>query len=71
MKILSSIWFTSMGSLRPVGIVIGKDEITKEKKAYIGTGMGLNEKDDEKMIAAKGAKLNIETLQVILNQLSS
>lgn len=57
MKILGAIWFTEMGSLQPIGIVVGKSEHTGEMKAYIGTGRhGIDEGSDAQEIAYSGAK---------------
>lgn len=69
MKILDTIWFTEMGSLRPIGIVIGEDEITGERKAYIGVGNGESEERDSKSIAGTGAKFHLETLRMIAMRL--
>lgn len=58
MKIINSIWFTQMGrEYLLIGIVVGRDEITKQKKLYIGVSCGLDQKADEKYIAETGAKL--------------
>ena len=58
MKIIDAIWFTEMGSQRPIGIVIGEDEHTGKKKAYIGTAFGNDKGADAAHIAATGAKLH-------------
>ncbi len=55
MKILKANWFTPMGNTL-IGIVYGEDEVTKEKKAYIGIGNGYDEKEDSEHIAETGAK---------------
>lgn len=65
MKILDVIWFTEMGSLRPIGIVIGEDEITGERKAYIGVGNGEDEERDSKSIAGTGAKFSLDAARRI------
>lgn len=69
MKIFNAIWFTEMGSLRPIGIVIGEDEMTGERRAYIGVGNGEDEERDSKSIAGTGAKFGIEMAQMIVNAL--
>lgn len=55
MKVLSSIWFSEMGSVRPIGIVRIENDYG-EIKLYIGTGSGIDQKQDEIMIAEQGAK---------------
>lgn len=62
MKIINTMWFTPWGSYDIIGIVIGLDEQTGEKKAYIGFGNRLNQELDAKHIAKTGAKLTKETL---------
>lgn len=52
MKIIGSVWFTAVNS---IGIVLGEDELTKERKAYIEVASGLNEKADAEHIAKHGA----------------
>jgi hypothetical protein len=70
MKIQDAIWFTEMGTPRPIGIIYGEDEVTGEKKAYIGTGHGFNEHADTQHIAKYGAKLTLETVKQLLGYLS-
>ena len=49
MKILKTTWFsTAKGT---IGIVLGEDSVTKEKKAYIGIGDGENPNVDSLYIA--------------------
>ena len=55
MKVIGVIWLTGMYG--NVGIVLGEDAITGERKAYIGVHKGRDEKSDSEMIAAGGAKL--------------
>ena len=57
MKINGAMWFTQMGNTKLIGIVFGIDENTGEKKAYIGSADGFDEKADTKNIATTGAKL--------------
>ena len=54
-----SVWFTEWGTVKPIGIIIVCDPAPRE--AYIGTGDGMSQKDDEIKIARHGAKfpLNI------------
>jgi hypothetical protein len=62
MIIIRSIWFNEMGSARPIGLVIGLDEVTREPKAYIGTGSGFDQKSDEIRISQYGAKFPVELI---------
>ena len=65
MKIIDSLWFTSLGILGGcIGIVLGEDEVTGEKKAYIGTAVGDNQERDERHIAMNGAKFTPEIAEV-------
>lgn len=56
-------WFTCLDI--PVGIVLTEDEITKEKKAYIGLGNGFDEESDKEHIKKHGSKLDHITAQEI------
>ena len=69
MKILDAIWFNEMGKKEPIGIVIGEDEITGEKKAYIGVGAGFEEGSDVISISERGAKVSPQILKFILKKL--
>lgn len=71
MKIIDVIWFTQMGSLAPIGIVIGENEVTNERMAYIGSGFGNDERTDEKHIMDTGAKLRLPVLMRITAQLAN
>ena len=67
-KILDSIWFTPMGSVKPIGIVtVQVDE--GDKKAYIGFGDGDDQRFDENEIVTKGAKLHKFSLVNLMKQL--
>ena len=68
MKILNVIWFTEMGSTKTIGIVLGETD-HGEKKAYIGTGAGLDEYTDAKHIAQTGGKLHLSTAEEIMRHL--
>ncbi len=56
MKILDTIWFTPMSG-HTLGIVMGEDEVTKERKAYIGVAEGYDEHTDTRIIADTGVKI--------------
>lgn len=70
MNIIQAIWFTEMGSMRPIGIVLGVDNITGERKAFIGTASGDDEGADAERIAAGGAKLRVGTVNSIAQWLN-
>lgn len=57
MKVINSIWFTEMGSTKPIGIIVAEDETTGERKAYVGTGKGIDEWADAYLIVERGANL--------------
>ncbi len=65
MKILDSMWFTPMGALKPIGIVLGKDYITHKFKCYIGPGEGFDQKADEFRISQEGAKFPLEAAEAL------
>ena len=67
MRITNFQWFTHMGAT--IGIVIGEDEVTGKKKAYIGCGAGLDEGEDARHIAKTGAKFTRRHALELLNQL--
>jgi hypothetical protein len=69
MKIINKWWFSEMGTMRPIGIVVGEDKITGERKAYIGTASGEDEDDDTNHISKCGAKLMPRSLEEILRAL--
>ncbi len=57
MHLIKTVWFGK------IGIVVGKDEITKKKKAYIGVGSGDDEFFDIDTIRRNGTKVHIQILQ--------
>ena len=69
MKITNASWFTQMGELKPIGIVFGVDEITGDKKAYIGVGDGVDESTDVNNIFLTGAKIHISQANIIIEHL--
>lgn len=66
MKITNAIWFTQMGGPL-IGIVIGEDSHSGEKKVYIGTASGIDEEEDSKHIASRGAKFHACTAVELYN----
>ena len=63
MKKIDAIWF-SVGE-HCIGIVIGEDELTKERKAYIGVGHGVDEAYDSEAILNYGTPVSASTLDHI------
>ena len=68
MKITGTLWFT--GGNGTVGIVFGVDEVTRKKKAYIGSASGTNEENDAQSIAEHGARLYLYAAKEIVRMLS-
>lgn len=60
MKIIDSVWITSLDIIGCIGIVVGEDEATGERKAYVGYGYGVNEEADAQLISRTGGKLTPE-----------
>ena len=69
MIITDKYWFSTMTA--NIGIIIGFDEITKERKAYIGTCKGLNEDLDADYIARNGSRIPKDLLTEIDNRLKN
>ncbi|MBA7716799.1 hypothetical protein ES703_125877 [subsurface metagenome] len=67
MKVIDITWFTGMKGC--VGIVIGEDENTGERKAFIGAANGRNENADAKAIIDWGTRLSVAVLQDIIKKL--
>jgi len=67
--IVSTYWFTAMTGL--IGVVICQDKFTDERKAYIGTARGLNEKEDAQFIAQTGAKMHLAAAEAIVSALKN
>lgn len=67
MEIIDTVWFAGKDC---IGIVVGKDEITKERKGYIGVSKSGDEKADIEYIAKTGSKVNPVLLQGIVDKLN-
>ena len=67
MKVLDKMWFTTMSGA--IGFVVAEDELTKERKAYIGGAPGFSEEEDTKMIMTLGCKVNIGMLKAVIASL--
>lgn len=64
MKITSSHWFNGM--FGTIGIVVGEDERTQQRKAYMGPAPGYNEDLDAQHIAKIGAPVMLSQIKDIL-----
>jgi hypothetical protein len=67
-KIIDAIWFTQLNGC--IGIVLTEDEVTKMRKAYIGTGRGNDEGSDAKIIQMHGGKVSPVLFKKIYEYLS-
>ena len=65
MKVIDSLWFTNIKGT--VGIVILEEDVTGDRKAYIGVVSGEDEKADTETIIAWGNKLSLDTAQRIVH----
>ena len=64
MKEIGTYWFNS--STGTVGLVVGEDVVTKERKAYIGAASGVDEQIDTEHIKRYGSKVSLHCLQEIV-----
>lgn len=70
MKVLADYWFNDMrGGI--VGIVVGEDEVTGERKAYIGAVKGHNQENDRQSILDGGQKLPLSFLEGLVGLLKA
>ena len=69
MKIVKSVWFSGSSIPGIIGIVMGADELTGKRKAYMGFGAGANAEFDEKIIAENGSPVNAAVLQEVIDYL--
>ena len=67
MRPIHVYWFTCMTGT--IGVVVGEDTVTKEKKAYIGVAGGFNEEADTKIVMERGAPLSLGWLLEVANYL--
>jgi hypothetical protein len=63
MKVIEAIWFSTLQGT--VGIVVGEDEYSGARKAYLGIGLGFDESQDVAMIKSLGTKLSLGVLDRI------
>ena len=64
MKVIETLWFNSFGGT--VGIVVGEEDITKDRKAYIGSASGLDGKADTDHIIGFGLPFSLETARKLV-----
>ena len=63
MKVIETIWFTDVNGC--IGIVIGEEDVTGDRKAYIGSASGTDEKADTEQILAWGNKFSLDVTERI------
>ncbi len=68
MKIIDDIWFTGFQGI--VGILIGEDDVTHERKAYVGIVSGKGLWKDVNAIAENGCPLTPEVAMKIAGLLN-
>lgn len=66
MKILRATWFSGSST---IGIVVGEDEVTGKRKAYMNVVPGFDEDRDIKAIATRGWPVMPAQLREVLELL--
>lgn len=61
MRVLETLWFTGINGC--IGIVVGEEDVTGDRKAYIGVASGANEKADQESILGLGNKFTYDIVQ--------
>ena len=61
MKVLDKLWFTNKDGC--IGIVVIEEDVTGDRKAYIGVGQGNSEEVDTEQILAWGNKFSVDILE--------
>lgn len=59
MKVIETLWFTNIKGT--AGIVILEEDVTGDRKAYIGVVDGLNAQTDREALLAWGNKFSLDT----------
>ena len=59
MKVIETLWFTNLDGC--IGIVVVEEDVTGDRKAYIGPASGTDEKADTEQILAWGNKFSLDT----------
>ncbi|GAI87289.1 unnamed protein product [marine sediment metagenome] len=68
MKVIDTLWFTNLKGT--AGIVILEEDVTGDRKAYIGVVDGLNEQTDREALLAWGNKFSLSTAEQIVQKLT-
>ena len=63
MKVIDTLWFTNIKGT--AGLVILEEDVTGDRKAYIGVVDGLNEQTDREALLAWGNRFSLDTAQRI------
>lgn len=63
MKVIDTLWFTNRYGT--IGIVTVEEDVTGDRKAYIGIGRGIDKKVDTDLILAWGNMFSVDTLKRI------
>jgi len=63
MKVIDSLWFTNLDGC--IGIIVIEEDITGDRKAYIGPASGKDEKADTEAILAWGNKFSLDVTERI------
>ncbi|GAJ07330.1 unnamed protein product [marine sediment metagenome] len=61
MKEIKTFWFTNVTGV--IGLFVGEDEVTGERKAYIGVASGRNEQADTEYVKTHGSPVSLAFLQ--------
>ena len=69
MNLIDAIWFTTIAGT--VGIVIGEDELTGKRQAYVGIGAGSDERADADYILEWGGRLDPKMVRRIRQGMAS
>ena len=65
MRPIHVYWFTCMTGA--IGVVVGEDTVTKEKKAYIGVVGGFDQDADTKTVMEGGSPVSLGLLLEVAN----
>lgn len=68
MDIKQVYWFSHMSGM--IGIVVGQDKVTGQRKGYIGAAPGFDEDEDTKIVAERGSPVNSKILTEIADYLN-
>ncbi|MCK5016748.1 MAG: hypothetical protein KAS32_06705 [Candidatus Peribacteraceae bacterium] len=65
LEIIGNTWFSQMNG-PTVGIVLCRDTVTQEEKAYIGTASGASEETDVERITMYGGKFKADIARKLI-----